>query len=227
MKKTAIAKHIDDLVPYEKNAKIHSPDQIQKIAASIKEFGFRMPIGIDKNNIIVFGHGRVEAAKLLGYTEVRIGANQAKVKEKFIPCIYIDDLNEKQIRALRLAENKLAEAPFDELLLTEELNFLGVEMSSLAGFEVNDEIGALEEGEEKPEGDKTKVGNYYTDNSDQMTGAQVNTVKLIQLFFDEGRLKEFNDLVDHYKELLKTDNVTDTVFLALKHAKNILKNKAE
>lgn len=78
------------------------------VAASIKEFGFKVPVVLDKNNVIVAGHTRIEAAKELGMESV--------------PVIYADDLNEEQIRAFRLADNKTAElASWDLDKLTEEL----------------------------------------------------------------------------------------------------------
>ena len=87
--------NIQKITPYEKNAKKHDKKQVQQIANSIKEFGFNQPIVIDKENVIIVGHGRFEAAKLLGLTDV--------------PIIQVD-LTEDQAKAYRLADNKLNES---------------------------------------------------------------------------------------------------------------------
>ena len=103
---------IDELTPYEKNAKIHTKEQIEQIKTSIKKFGMNDPIGIwgDKN-IIVEGHGRIIGLKELGYTEV--------------DCIRLDHLSDKERKAYALAHNKLTmNTDFDFDLLTEELNAL-------------------------------------------------------------------------------------------------------
>ncbi len=104
-------KRADDLTPWARNARTHSKKQIKQLANSIETFGFTNPILIDKNNSILAGHGRVEAAKQLGLSEV--------------PCIKIEHMTEAQKRAYVLADNKLAlNAGWDEDLLAEELSEL-------------------------------------------------------------------------------------------------------
>lgn len=99
---------IKTLAPYEKNARTHSPDQVDQIAASIKEFGFTNPILIDEKNIIIAGHGRLEAAKKLGLQQV--------------PVIALLGLSEAQRRAYILADNRIAlNAGWDENMLAAEL----------------------------------------------------------------------------------------------------------
>jgi len=118
---------ISSLRPYERNARAHSKRQIGKIAASIKEFGWMNPILADASGTVIAGHGRLEAAKLLGLAKV--------------PVIRISDLSPTQVRAYRLADNRLAEdAGWDESLLRIELNEL-IELSSdfeitATGFEM-------------------------------------------------------------------------------------------
>lgn len=111
---------IQNIKPYEKNAKKHDKKQVQQIANSIKEFGFNQPIVIDKENIIIVGHGRFEAAKLLGLTDV--------------PVIQVD-LTEEQAKAYRLADNKLNESEWDMGLVIEELKGLNEDMFDLTGFD--------------------------------------------------------------------------------------------
>lgn len=102
---------IDEIHPYENNPRFNK-DAVSKVAASIKKFGFKNPILVDKNMVIIAGHTRLEAAKKLKLDEV--------------PCIVAADLNEKQAKALRLADNKVAEfSTWDYLKLDEELKGLG------------------------------------------------------------------------------------------------------
>lgn len=99
---------VDRLIPYARNARTHSKDQIAQIAASIAEFGFVNPVLIGADDVIVAGHGRVLAAKRLGLTEV--------------PVIVLDHLSEAQRRALVIADNRIAEnAGWDEAMLRAEL----------------------------------------------------------------------------------------------------------
>ena len=99
---------VGSLKPYEKNAKKHPAEQVEHIANSIREFGFRQPLVIDKDNVLVIGHGRLLAAKKLGLDAV--------------PCVRADDLTDEQIKALRLADNKTNESEWDFDLLGGELD---------------------------------------------------------------------------------------------------------
>jgi len=109
---------ISELRPYPRNARTHSRKQIKQIKASIEEFGFTNPILIDENDQIMAGHGRVEAAKLLGLAE--------------IPTVQIGHLSAAQKKAYILADNRLAElAGWDKEILTVELQSLQAE-----GFDV-------------------------------------------------------------------------------------------
>lgn len=115
-----INKKLDELKPYENNPRFND-DAVEYVANSIKEFGFKVPIVIDKNNTIVAGHTRYKASLELGLDEV--------------PCIVADDLTEEQIKAFRLADNKVSEkAQWDFELLDEELEDLDIDMKDY-GFE--------------------------------------------------------------------------------------------
>jgi DNA modification methylase len=99
---------VDRLVPYARNARTHSPQQVAQIAASIAEFGFNAPILVDCNSGIIAGHGRLLAARQLGFPEV--------------PVVVLDHLSDTQRRAYIIADNRLAEnAGWDEKLLAAEL----------------------------------------------------------------------------------------------------------
>lgn len=111
---------IDDIKPYKNNPRLNE-DAIPYVMNSIKEFGFKNPIILDKNNVIVAGHTRLESAKRLDIKEV--------------PVIYADDLTEEQIKAFRLADNKVAEkSMWDFELLDDELKELELNMEDF-GFE--------------------------------------------------------------------------------------------
>ena len=95
---------IDKLIPYVNNARTHSPEQINKLRASLREFGFINPVIIDKDFNIIAGHGRVLAARAEGIQE--------------IPCVLVDYLTEAQKKAYILADNRMAmDAGWDEELL--------------------------------------------------------------------------------------------------------------
>ncbi len=115
---------IDEIIPYSRNPRTHSEEQIAQIAASIREFGFTNPILIDSKQGIVAGHGRLAAAKELGLEKV--------------PCIDLNHLTEEQKRAYVIADNKLAlnGGWDDELLRLEltELKELGADLE-LTGFD--------------------------------------------------------------------------------------------
>ena len=114
---------IDGIKPYKNNPRLNE-DAIPYVMNSIKEFGFKNPIILDKNNVIVAGHTRLESAKRLDMKEV--------------PVIYADDLTEEQIKAFRLADNKVAEkSMWDYTKLDEELDsILDIDMS-MFDFDIN------------------------------------------------------------------------------------------
>lgn len=107
-----VYKDIKELKPYKKNAKKHPKEQVERIANSIKEFGFfeHRAVAIDKENNVVEGHGRILAAKKAGLKQV--------------PTICLDDMTEEQIKAWRLIENKTAESSYDEAMISKEIEEL-------------------------------------------------------------------------------------------------------
>lgn len=118
---------IDKLVPYARNARTHSKEQIAQLRSSIREFGFVSPAVIDSNYNILVGHGRVQAAREEGYTTV--------------PCVFAENLTDAQKRAYILADNQLAlNAGWDEEMLSVELSDLQNESFdlSLLGFDDKD-----------------------------------------------------------------------------------------
>ena len=106
-----VQKPVDKLIPYINNSRTHSDEQVAQIAASIKEFGWTNPILVDGENGIIAGHGRLMAARKLGFIEV--------------PTIELKDLTETQRKAYIIADNRLAlNAGWDNEMLTIELNDL-------------------------------------------------------------------------------------------------------
>lgn len=130
---------VEKLVPYINNARTHSPAQINKLRASIREFGFISPLVIDRDFNVLVGHGRLEAAKEEEYTKV--------------PCVFADNLTEAQKKAYILADNRMAmDAGWDEELLKiemEELQAADFDMG-LTGFR-EDEIADLFAVKEDPD----------------------------------------------------------------------------
>lgn len=133
-----INKRLDEIFPYENNPR-NNEAAVESVANSIEEFGFKVPIVVDKDGVIVAGHTRYKAAKYLGMTEV--------------PCIVADDLNEQQINAFRLADNKVGE------IATWDFSKLEFELEALSDFDMQDfgfyseddkESHETESGEEKP-----------------------------------------------------------------------------
>lgn len=160
-------REIKDIFPYPDNAKKHPDRQVAQIAASIKEFGFNQPIVVDKQGFIIVGHGRYEAAKQLGMTEVST---------------ITVDLTEEQARAYRLADNKLNESEWDMGIVIEELNQLSAPMLELTGFDKDLLLTADEKDDQIPEnaptistlGDIFQLGEHRVMCGDSTNSEQVS-----------------------------------------------------
>lgn len=141
---------IDSIKPYERNAKKHPDEQVGHIANSIREFGWQQPIVVDKDGVIVIGHGRLLAAKKLGLDEV--------------PVVKNEDLSESQIKALRIADNKLNESIWDNDLLGSDLKDIldDIDMTDF-GFG-NFELTILTHDFEPEPFDKKEIEEYERDD---------------------------------------------------------------
>ena len=207
-----IEKSITEIKPYEKNPR-KNDEAVEYVANSIKEFGFKVPIVIDKNGVIVAGHTRYKAAQELGL--------------KKLPCIIADDLTEQQIKAFRVADNKVGEfAEWDFDLLDEELDgIFDIDMSEF-GFELNLDDNEPQEivEDEVPEevetrcklGDKWKLGEHFLICGDSTDPAVIDRLmdgaKADMVFTDppygmkkesEGVLNDnlnFDDLLDFNRQ---------------------------
>jgi len=141
---------LENLKPYEKNQKLHSKKQIDLLKKNIVEFGFTTPILIDKDNEIIAGHGRLIALKELKCSDV--------------PCVRMENLTEKQVKALRLADNKLNESDWDMNLVIEELKGLDDDLLDLTGFDKDLIIEPDDKDDEVPdvpEEPTAKLGDIY------------------------------------------------------------------
>lgn len=117
-----IQKPVDELIQYENNPRLNDK-AVTPVANSIKEFGFKVPILIDKDDVIIAGHTRLKAAIQLGIREV--------------PCILCDDLTPEQVKAFRLVDNKVAEfADWDLAKLNIELGDIEMDMEEFGFFEL-------------------------------------------------------------------------------------------
>ena len=144
---------IDKLIPYVNNPRVND-EAVDKVAGSIAEFGFKNPIIIDSENVIVAGHTRMKAARKLGLEEV--------------PTIKVDDLTDAQIKAFRIADNKTAEfAEWDMELLEIELEDLGDMFTGFSDDELDDIMGTYDGVQEDdyeievPDNPKSKLGDIY------------------------------------------------------------------
>jgi hypothetical protein len=152
---------IEKLIPYARNSRTHSDEQVAQIAGSIREFGFTNPVLVDKDGTIVAGHGRVMAARKLGMASV--------------PCLRLGHLTESQVRAYVIADNKLAlNAGWDEEMLKSEiaaikddgfeidlLGFSDDELSELLQTEIVEGQTDPDQVPEAPEEPVTKPGDLW------------------------------------------------------------------
>lgn len=148
--------NVDELVPYENNPR-YNDEAVEKVALSIKEFGFKVPIIIDEDNNIIAGHTRLKASKEIGLEEV--------------PCIMVNDLSEEQIKAFRIADNKVSEfAEWDFSLLEKELEEIeninmedfGIIETNLHSLDIDDFFQDAEEKEKEPKMIKCPhCGEYF------------------------------------------------------------------
>lgn len=167
-----VYKKVEELKPYENNPR-KNDEAVKYVANSIKEFGFKVPIVIDKDNVIIAGHTRYKASNKLGLKE--------------IPCIVADDLTDEQIRAFRLADNKVGEiAEWDSNLLSEELDgILELDMENF-GFNLDELTDEDLLNENNPYTMKVKIPQY------EIKGEMPELFELV----DENKVKELIDRIN-------------------------------
>ena len=175
---------VEKLIPYAKNARTHSDEQVAQIAGSIKEFGFNNPVLVDKDNSIIAGHGRVMAARKLGMDKV--------------PVVILNHLTESQRKAYVLADNRIAlNSGWDTSMLSVELQDLKDDIDlSLLGFDP-DELDALLNPVEETEGltdedavpevpvePKTKLGDIYILGNHRLMCGDSTSIDAVEKLMD-------------------------------------------
>ena len=184
---------IDKIIPYINNPRKNL--NVDKVASSIKEFGFQQPIVVDKTNTIVVGHTRYEAAKKLGITKVPV---------------QIADLSENQAKAYRIADNRLnQDASWDTKLLNIEFNDLlskDYNLDSL-GF-TTDELDTLF----LKSSEDADIGlNENIEEDLDLTQETLSDVKMIQLFFNADNESKFREAINKISKENNIDNISDAV----------------
>lgn len=187
---------LEDLKPYEKNPR-KNDKAIDFVANSIKEFGFKVPLVIDKNNVIVAGHTRYQASKKLGLKEV--------------PCLVADDLTDEQIKAFRIADNKTNDmAEWDDALLGDELKEL-VDSFDMTDFGFGEfEISMLTEDMEPDEYDKDLIKEYSSSSEDFLANKRV--IITYKTEEEEQFLKDlFKEVNDELKVVYSCEEIMENV----------------
>ena len=184
--------------PYENNPRIND-NAVEAVAESIRKFGFRQPVIIDEDNVIITGHTRHKAAKVLGLKE--------------IPCIYATDLSEEQVKAYRIADNKTGElATWDTGLLTIELeeledfpdmdlSFLDFDdiLSELDGDNDDDSYDYEEDFEEEDE-DEEEEDDEERDTFDKLHKVEKGHSIVYEIAFeDEGQQSKWYSFIKNLK----------------------------
>lgn len=189
-----IYKNINEVVPYENNPR-NNEEAVESVANSIKEFGFKNPIIVDKDNVIVCGHTRYKASQKLGLEQV--------------PVIYADDLTEEQIKAFRIADNKTSEkASWDLDKLKIELEDIQLDMTDFGfgDFELSMLVDDMD-----PEPYDDEVIEEYSENSDEYLASKRVIITYSTESEEDFLKKIFN--VNELKVLYTTEelmNETDT-----------------
>lgn len=177
---------VSELKPYENNVKKHDEEQIDQIIKSIKEFGFKQNLVVDENNVIVIGHGRYFASQKMGL--------------EVVPCVRTTGLTEEQIKALRIADNKLTEKGiWDNDALSEELKSIS-ESINMTDFGFGDFELEILTGEFEPEPfDEEEIKEYQREDKELLERRRI-----IISYTDEQE--------DFIKSLLGVDEIKKVVY---------------
>ena len=218
-----VTKKVNELIEYENNPR-KNENAVKEVANSIKEFGFKVPIVIDKNNVIVAGHTRLKASKKLGLEEV--------------PCIVADDLTDEQIKAFRLADNKVSEkSEWDiELLDIELSDITDIDMEDF-GFDLSLEEEDTEiiedEVPEAPEEPKAKLGDIYQlgnhrlmcgdSTSEEDVSKLMNGAKADMVFTDPPYNVQFNGRSGKFDIIKNDDLSTEDFNIFMKQTTDLIK----
>lgn len=165
-----------ELIPYINNSRTHSEQQVHQVAASIKEFGFTNPILIDEGSGIIAGHGRLQAAQMIGMDEV--------------PTITLEGLTEAQRKAYVIADNKLA------LNASWDLDILNIEMESLLEFDFDFKITGFDS---IPEIEANIDYSILGEDDSELDAMAKGVRKAIQIEFEPDHYEEASELVKFWR----------------------------
>ena len=165
-----------ELIPYINNSRTHSEQQVQQVAASIKEFGFTNPILIDEGSGIIAGHGRLQAAQMMGMDEV--------------PTITLEGLTEAQTKAYVIADNQLA------LNASWDLDILNIEMESLLEFDFDFKITGFDS---IPEIEANIDYSILGEDDSELDAMAKGVRKAIQIEFEPDHYEEASELVKFWR----------------------------
>ena len=195
---------INKIVPYSRNPRKNQ--HVDKVASSIKEFGFQQPIVVDKDHVIIVGHTRYQAAMKLGMKEV--------------PVIIANNLSDNQVKAYRIADNRVAEeSQWDNELLNLELldlqksefdlDSLGFEQNELNRIFNQDDPLFVSPEQSGMENNETNIEDFIP-----------SQVRMIQLFLNSESEPKFKAMIENLQERYNTNNLTDTVYKAIENENN-------
>ena len=203
-----IEKNIKELIPYEKNPR-KNDKSVDKVAQSIDQFGFRVPVVIDKDNVIVCGHTRYKAAQKLHLASV--------------PCVVADDLTDEQIKAYRLADNKVGEdSEWDIDLLQGELDdIIDIDMADF-GFDLTAAENKVVEDDDfemsVPEEPKSKLGDIYQLGRHRLMCGDSTNIENVKQLVGGAQIDllltdpPYNVNYEGNAGKIKNDNMEDTAF---------------
>ena len=192
---------IEKIIPYARNPRKNQ--DIDKVASSIKEYGFQQPLVLDKDNIIIVGHTRFSAAKKLG-----------------LKCLIADKLTNAQVKAYRIADNRVAEeSKWDNELLNLELielqkdnidlENLGFESAELEKIFANDDPLFVAPQQAETQETPQEIEDFIP-----------SQVRMIQLFLNSESEPKFKEMINSLQDRYNTDNLTDTVYKAIENENN-------
>lgn len=211
----------ENLIPYANNHKFHSDEQLMRLCSSIQEFGFDQPVVVDKNMVIIKGHGRREAA--------------LKLKLKTIPIVIADDLDEYRVKAARIADNKTSSNEYNLDALKFDIGTLKLQEFNLASLGVQ----PLELDQLMKELDQTDFANDFKEINNKVSQQESEILPVVEneniysdkietpIYEPSGEKPNLNDLVDlnKYKSLcseIKQSNLSNEekeflIFSASRH----------